>query len=627
MEQALTKEKCTGSFSFIFSAEWDHVTKKKRNQYIRDRYSISLSQRLDLIEAVKMLLSKHWVPYHCVEDITARSEKWDNQKGFTADDDAVWLYREFMYFSGKVRPLVYNTCEYSTEEQFLKKIRLRKPACVILERNLLDKKVYPNRYLLLRKKGEKLILYSLPVTSIQLRLYASGVLNLSICCNDEINASDNLIQKKEGVSPKDTLSCPNETQGSETTVDDIAWIRNAGRRLFWPFGCGDSSVEFHPESDAPVYSALQIADEPIVLCDYRTLYGWTEDRVTKPEYFEWTRRLLCDNCVTFMKLKSDPENIPKEDMLVIQYFNDDRMYLHNTIVSPAVDELVKEGWIHRKELTNPKVYPAAEKKDKPTETSRTGDEKDDSTEKTWKGMRAWYAILAADTDWLNASCEDVDMLIQKCEEATDARWLNYGTFYGLYYNAMTQLVSSDSGFLSRNMDWMYYQMFLLAIMQRSSMQRFYREASGAAVHRANHKAGVLSDALKSKYVFFMNSMWFTEVTEQEQGCDFFDKLRENMGLSQDMELLKNAIAELNAVTEKNLEDAVKNALLPATFIGLGLTAVGALNALFQKPDAGATDIANQVDVNAFVTPFPWALVGVSGSIVAAAMIYYWLRKR
>lgn len=200
MKKALTEESCTGSLSFIFSAEWDYVASSALSKYIRDRYSISLSRRLDMISAVKMLLDHQWVPYHCVEDITAQSTKWNDSEGFTAggDETALWLYREFLFFSGKVRPLVYNTCNYQEGEiqTFLRQLKARKPACVILERKLGQDADMPNRYLLLRRMKDNWLLYSLPLTSVQMRLYASGVMNLSLCCNDEMNARENKIFKK-----------------------------------------------------------------------------------------------------------------------------------------------------------------------------------------------------------------------------------------------------------------------------------------------------------------------------------------------------------------------------------------------------------------------------------------------
>ena len=612
MGDSIMDKKCTGSFMFVFSAEWDYVSANVTEKYIRDRYSIPLSRRLDMIRAVEVLLNGCWMPYHCVEDITADSSKWSHTEGFTAGGDptALWLYREFLFFSGKVRPLVYNICDYQKgdHQAFLGHLKRRKPPCVILERQMGADTNKPNRYLLLRKKDNDFILYSLPLTSIQLRLYASGVMNLSICCNNELRAQDNRINKKI-ITSLDDLASSGIMDLEEITVEDVAWIRDAGRRLFWPYGCAKPPFDNQP-TEAPVYSALQMEATSIVLCDYRALVSGSEERITRPEYFEWTNRLICDNCVSQMKLKGREKNLPDRDLLVIHYFNDDRMYLHNTIVSDDYNHLVKTAWMHRNEITNANKNEKASQKSMPAPAE------------IWKGLKAWYAILAADYDWTSASCQDAVMLIRKCEEATDARWLDYGTFYGLYYNAMTQLITENApDFLSRNMDWMYYQMFLLAIMQRSSVQRFYREASGAAIHRATHKAGKLSDALKEKYAFFMNSMWFTEVTEQEQGCDFFDMLQENMGLNQDMELLKDAIEELNDVTGKNLENAVNNALLPATFIGLALSAFDGLSHLF-----GTTADA-ETGLNAFSLPFPWALTTISCGIALVMWIYYLIRKR
>ena len=608
----MSENKCTGSFSFIISAEWDFVGKGKAENYLRDRFGISMTERLALDRAAKLLIANSWKPYHCVEDITAVS--WDDREGYVAgkkDETKAWLYGEFLYFTNKVRPLVYNLCDSKEgNEEFLRNLKKRKPACVILERKLKDdgnnQENHTNRYFLVRDTDYDYILYSLPLSSIQLRLYASGVMTLSICCNNEKNAKENNILKKTINKSLSDSSFSSDKWDQQLSIDqwdktdagDIAWIRDGGRRLFWPYGC--IYGVYHPK-EAPVYSALQLGDKSIVLCDYRAILGKGKTRITKPEYFDWTQKLICDQCVTRMKMRGSREQLPLGDLLVIQYFNDDRMYLHNTIVSPEYSDKVKEGWTHRQGITN-------------------ANKSDQKLKNIWEDLRIWYAILAADSNWHNATCQDADMLIRKCEEATDARWMDYGSFYGLYYNAITQLISSDdNSTFSRNMDWMYYQMFLLAIMQRSSIQRFYREASGAAVHRSRRKASKLSGALKEKYVFFMNSMWFTEVTEQEQGCDFFEKLRSNMGLEQDMSLLKDAIAEMNAVTESNLENAVSNALLPATIVGLIVNTTGGLAYLFTT--------SNGLE-NAFAKdPFPWLLSVIGLGFGALVWLYYRLRSK
>ena len=372
---------------------------------------------------------------------------------------------------------------------------------------------------------------------------------LSICCNHELDAGENRIVKRL-FQPGESVDF--ELTGEEELVraGDIAWIRDAGRRLFWPYGC--RKVGFHPP-EAPVYLALRTANENIVMCDYLSLEELSSEPVTRPEYFNWTQALICPECVSQKRLENRPEAFAG-DLLVMSYFNDDRMYLHGTIVSGVYSQLAMDGWIHRNEIDSVNM--------------ESGEAK-----RYLEGLKAWYAIMAADNDWNSATCQDLDMLRTKCEEATDPRWVGCGTLYGLYYNSMTQLMGNGNELLSQNMDWMYYQMFLVAILQRSSMQRFYREASGGALKRSRREASRLAVALKEKYVQFMNSMWFTEVTEQEQGCDFFSMLQRNMGLSDDMELLDSAIEELNDLTGKRLEDLINTYILPVTILDFVLSII------------------------------------------------------
>ncbi len=175
--------------------------------------------------------------------------------------------------------------------------------------------------------------------------------------------------------------------------------------------------------------------------------------------------------------------------------------------------------------------------------------------------------MALDSDWESASCQDYDMLLSKTEESTDARWIKYGTLYGVRYNSFIQLVGGDPyEFLSRNMDWIYFQMFLLGIMQRSVLQRFYREASGTSISRRRNKASRLSASLQEKYILFLNRMWFSEVTEQEQGDDLFSSLQENMELEYDKALLDSVLNELASQHSKTINDAINYLLLPLSIL-------------------------------------------------------------
>lgn len=545
---------CTGSFTFLLPAEWDYVPRSSMAQYMKDRYSIPLGERINLYAVVSMLLKaqpQRWKPFEAVRDIT--EDHWDEACGFesgdSVDETHRWLYSEYCYFTDKVRPLIYNSIDYHQDQiaDYLRDFYQRKPVAVMLQRIVENKDGH--YYILLRHTEEGYIRYSLPLTGVQLRLYDSGVMTLSICCNHETNAGDYTIIK-ERYSMGQPMTHVDVNGGMPVTTEDVAWIRDAGRRLFWPYGCG-RSVD-HPQN-VPIYSAIYIQEETITLCDYRALEGIGNDSITQPEYFNWLAELIHPNCVSRKALNRGGHCL-SDNLFVIHYFNDDRMLLHNTVVSREYAEWAAEGWIHRGEINSANLS---------------------QTNPYWKGLRAWCGIFSCDDNWDNATCQDLDMVRQKCEEVTDARWVGYKTLYGICYNGMTQLINCGVDYLSQNMDWMYYQLFMLAVMQRSALQRFYREASGGTLARKRAEAKRLTTDLKQKYVQFMNSMWFVKVTEQEQGCDFFNRLQKNMGLANDMDLLKDAIEELNSMASKGLEDAVNNTLIPLTVGGWFLSIVGA----------------------------------------------------
>ena len=131
----IRQEPCSGSFTFIFTAEWDCVSERSLKKYKEDSYGVSVAERLNMKEAARLLLEGGWKPMQAVEDITVTdgtADGWDDKKGFSSEDGDgthLWLYNEFLYFTAKVRPLIYNSCQVKNQDQgkndksFLKEIK------------------------------------------------------------------------------------------------------------------------------------------------------------------------------------------------------------------------------------------------------------------------------------------------------------------------------------------------------------------------------------------------------------------------------------------------------------------------------------------------------------------------
>lgn len=661
-----------GTFSFTLSAEWDYVTPYNAAHYRANPYSIPLDERLDMRRAVKYLLaSGNWVPYSAVKDMSIErflessgppetSAKTKNEHDGTHDP----LFSEYLYFNSHMRRLIYNQENVSNPDnkadrrQYANKLVADGGPVVVLYHtrmkggnyHLLRYNEQPSKSEALEKLSDRkdsremmpeLIEYILPITSVELRLYAIGVCLLTIRCQDE--------KPKDGLR-EDEIEIPYQYRtatkqkdgfffGELAPVNDalhLAWIEGSGRRLFSARMCkpgefGKMASEFPIMSflrpcgevaersrKGPKKNKLEPDDGDIVICDFRSFLNtqqqapasvdtdpwntsgrladehdkewknhhknwkkrnelkkqfvdtWVKQRLeqrqadlwkwllgidkqpnpsqsaqrlpapTQPERFGFLSELIGKNCISKVGFGAIPPKVSRgmtADWLVLDCFNDDRMYLHGSIVSETIGKMTKAGWEHRSESAGRQA------------------------------LKSWYAILFADSDWNVPSCQDPDMLVSLIEQATDPRWLDFSTFQGITYHAIVLLTqNTPPDFLQANNDWHYLQMFLIAVLQRCGIQRFYREASGLLRTRP-WRSSVLRTSVQNVYTLFLNQFWFFEVTEQEQGKHLFDRLQKAMNIERDVEFLDSALEEINQQNSNNLSNMVNRLLLPLSIIG------------------------------------------------------------
>jgi len=559
----MDRKLCTGSFSYILMAQWDCVKKKNWNNYVKNPYSIAMDKRVDIRAATSLLLrSGKWKPYQAVNDI---ADFYKDGEMFPFSDDRYAtkrpLYKEFLYFNSNMRQLIYNSVrwdECSSEERdkhiewYAREVDECRQPVVVLEREMCSSNAY---YHLLRLANKDLTAYRIPVSSIQLRLYSTGIICLAIRCCHEYEARWSCCQKKSvkwSSSAEQVKNVFYEDDWEQANLEsDISWLQDAGRRLFSARGMYSRCFADYP-SESPLYSGLELGngEKQIDICNMLGLLEKEQEKKNEnrifPEHFEWLKDLISEECLSAKnayRLQMDAW-ISGKNKLVIDSFNDDRMYLHGTIVSDSItaDMIKVFGTLNRGEnAVNQIEYLSV--------------------------LRRWYGMLAADSNWDSSSCTDPNMLVQLVEKSTDTRWSQWGTFYGVTYHSMIMLHDANApAYLTENMDWMYFQMFLIGILQRCSLQRFYREASGALqIH--DHDDKKRRSALKDSYLLFLNRIWFSEVTEQEQGRDLFGRLQDNLSVKEDVAFLDEALEELSEREQKRLDSTVNDLLLPMSVVG------------------------------------------------------------
>lgn len=532
-----TDAKACGTFSFTLAVEWDYVKAKDLPAYRSNAYALPIDQRLNMQHAVRLLLDTgKWTPYKPVTDI--------GREALLPCADAVRgpLYNEYLYFCSHMRRLIYNQADWTNAAD------QDGPVAVLY------RKAEAECYCLYRffpAKGEQpasIRQYRLPVSSIELRLYTIGIMLLTIRCQNEQLTQQGFYQYVDYDAAWKPL---NGGQAFDVqTAGDLSWIENCGRRLFASRTVPKGDVQADFFNDFPVYSCIAPAkqanprrvspdkpDAPIAICDLTALVEKSAAACTAPEHLAFVEKLIAPRCCTKARLDDAVKaDVPAKSggCLLIDSFNDDRMYVHGTVASNEILTLTQAGWTKRAK--------------RPLRLS------------------TWYGILYADGNW-SATCEDPAMLLSAVEAATDARWFDSGTFHGMTYHSMLMLTgATPRAFLVTNNDWIYLQMFLIAVLQRCAVQRFYREASGLLQTRSS-RDDVLRAAVQDKYTLFLNQFWFYEVTEQEQGKSMFSKLQTAMNIERDVEFLDRALEELHQQNENRTASAVNKLLVPMSILG------------------------------------------------------------
>ena len=585
-----TDAKACGTFSFTLAVEWDYVKAKDLPAYRSNAYALPINQRLNMQHAVQMLLKTgNWTPCKPVTDISRENLLP------CADGAPGPLYNEYLYFCSHMRRMIYNQADWTDPDA-------RDGAVAVLRR-----KAEAECYCLYRyfpaAKGQpaRIRQYRLPVSAIELRLYAIGIMLLTIRCQNEALTQQGFYQYVDCDAAWKPL---NGGQAFDVqTAGDLSWIENCGRRLFASRTVPEGDVQSDFFNDFPVYSCIapakqanprrvgpDKADAPIVICDLTALVEKSAD-CTAPEHLAFVEKLIAPRCCTKARLDDAVKaNAPAKSggCLLIDSFNDDRMYVHGTIESAAAAERLQAGWAQRTE-------PGAA-----------------------DGLREWYGILYSDGNW-SATCQDPAMLLAAVEAATAGRWCRYGTFHGVTYHSMLMLTGANPpAYLLSNNDWIYLQMFLIGVLQRCAVQRFYREASGLLQTRSS-RDDMLRAAVQDKYTLFLNQFWFYEVTEQEQGKSMFSKLQTAMNIERDVEFLDRALEELHQQNENRTASAVNKLLVPMSILGglwtcteMGLRIRDALVAngwgnLMFFPHMGA--FCSAVLLVLMLAAFVWGLIG------------------
>jgi len=212
----------------------------------------------------------------------------------------------------------------------------------------------------------------------------------------------------------------------------------------------------------------------------------------------------------------------------------------------------------------------------------------------YKSSDDWYKMIFVDGK--SIGCANEEMKTRLIKDATYERWTEYGTLYGISRYSFVCL--TGRGYVPYNvirnhMERQYYQLISILLAQRASILKFSDEVSSISGIINSFVSG--GDPLQAKeleeiankvrklhasYINFVNRLWFTEVTPQEQGIEIYKIAMREMGLKEQMEELKAEIKELYEFVNTQCENEEKRTLSSLDKIVGFVAPVSVLSGLF-----------------------------------------------
>lgn len=168
-----------------------------------------------------------------------------------------------------------------------------------------------------------------------------------------------------------------------------------------------------------------------------------------------------------------------------------------------------------------------------------------------------YAFCYVDGSSENLTCQNRGMRQELLKQAVYDRWIDYGTIHGITHHSMVCMTEEKEyawqavvlPFLSE-----YVEMQIIVLLQRASILYFSDRVSNVSekIQSYKSKGDVLHNEtateifnLQLDFQKCKNQIMLDEVTAQEQGIELFDRMREAMYITKEINILDEKIEGLN----------------------------------------------------------------------------------
>ncbi len=181
-------------------------------------------------------------------------------------------------------------------------------------------------------------------------------------------------------------------------------------------------------------------------------------------------------------------------------------------------------------------------------------------------INKWYQYCFMDGKSLTCQSEIQKLeLLKKC---TYHRWINEGTIWGITRYSLVALFNSKvPDYLLEHVNRHYCDMAQILLIIRAILIKFAGDSSEIAKKLNNTNQRNEIKELRVKYIKFINDIWFTEITPQEQGIEMYKIGLEQMDLEKQKNDLRKDIEELFEYVEAENEKSETRAMNRLFYLG------------------------------------------------------------
>jgi len=402
-------------------------------------------------------------------------------------------------------------------------------------------------------------------------------------------------------------------------ADDVLLINQRGRRLYPPFFNLSKASTISGQPDETTGNALLEDTKGSELPEAITLKGVVPGAEVV-EAFDWYLKA--------QNLNQQAVRLPKyiralfPDGRIIEPPNfaaPQTIHKNKTCIRPVIDDrMFVACWYGNNDLI-----------------AKLKANNADHNTKAYISSEWWHRYIMVDGQYPTVA--NAQMLAQLNQDHTYARWVDWGTLYGITKYSLVMLTSEltpvESGggvpdFLVRHLQTMYYKMAELALVQRATVLSYADEVTHVSdlINNTNIQKETVLDRIQGLYkyyILFINKVYFREVSPQEQGIEMYNLLQKHMQLDRDVKNLDQEISELHQYAKLEADQRNNRLLFKISFLGFAVLPFTLLMSLFGLPSPphewlsclGLTSIWSR-----------FILVIVISAITSFLLIRYWLNK-